>query len=350
MVVRFAIEPDALVDVSYNSPRDMRRHHKRLIKLWEQYGLLVDPSEGPDSITSRFSRRSEAFRSVRAMWQEAWKTKHLCRRTRPQGEGHIRWHALDSPSDLAAYEQLIDLALVETTRGVVCLGIPDDDQDDENDDIYSTYCGAVEAASFRYAEQTQSFGFMLNLSQRTVMAAGQSRSEVWSVWFEKLARRSKEVAVVDRYGFTRRGINGICWTLQFLAECMAGGVVTVYASSPSSLPTSRVSEPELISRVSNALTRKPSSLESVTIFLVADQEMTRDRFISFDECAFSVGHGVSEALRDEYLRQDMPCMLDSQSKGLIRTVRDEVQRLIGRSHRKLRFESGSCIRAEDVAV
>ena len=347
MVIKFAIEPDALVDVSYDSVRAVRRHHKQFIKLWEQFGLLVDPGEGPDSITSLFD--SAAFRKVRTMWQEAWKTKRLCRRTRPQKGLHVRWQTLNSPSDLAGYEQLIDLALVENTRGIVCLGIPDDDQVDENGDVYSTYCGKVEAGFFRYPEETQSFSSMLDLSQRTVMTAGQGRGAIWSAWFENVARRSKEVTVLDRYGFSRRGVNGICWTLRYLTECMMGGVVTIFASNPSSPEISGVPEQELVNRVSTVLTRKPGSLQSVTIFLVADQEMTRDRYIRFDDCAFSVGHGVSEALREECLEQDMPCMLDSQPRGLVRTVRNEIQRLSGQSHRKLRFENGSCISAEDVA-
>ena len=73
MVVRFAIEPDALIDGSYSSSRDMKDVHKRLIRLWEQYGILVDPGEGPNSITSKFD--NQALRNVRRMWQEAWKTK-----------------------------------------------------------------------------------------------------------------------------------------------------------------------------------------------------------------------------------------------------------------------------------
>ena len=348
MVVRFAIEPDALADVSYSSPRDMIGHHKRLIKLWEQYGLLVDPGEGPDSITSRFG--NQAIQAVRMLWQEAWKAKSRCRRVRPAKDNHIRWLNLNSPTDVAAYEHIIELALVDTVRGIAYLGIPDEDNDDHGRNVFSTYCGEVEAAFFRYPEQSQAFGYLDELSRKTVIPAGQGRSAIWSAWFEKLARRSKEVAIVDRYGFSRRGFNGICWALQFLNECMVGGVVTIYASNPLSLVGSSVPEAELISRIRAVLIRKPSSLRSVTIFQVVDQEMTKDRYIRFDECAFSVGHGVSEAFRGEYLDQDMPCLLDPQPKGLVRTVRKEVQRLVGQSHRKLRFENGSCIAAEDVVL
>ena len=348
MVVRFAIEPDALVDVSYSSPRDMTGHHKRLIKLWEEYGLLVDPGEGPDSITSRFG--SQTIQAVRTLWKEAWKTKSRCRRVRPAKDSHIRWQDLNSPADVAVYEHILELVLVDTVRGIAYLGIPEEDHDDHGSDVVSTRCGEVEAALFRYPEQSDAFGYMVELSRKTVIRAGQGRSAIWSGWFEKLAGRSKEAAIVDRYGFSRRGFNGICWTLRFLTECMAGGVITIYASSPSSLTGSGVPEQELINRVRAVLIRKPSSLKSVTIFQVVDQEMTRDRYVRFDECAFSVWHGVSEVLRAEYLDQDMPCLLDPQPKGLVRTVRKEVQRLVGQSHRKLRFENGSLIASEDVIL
>ena len=348
MVVRFAIEPDALADVSYSSPREMVGHHKRLIKLWEQYGLLVDPGEGPGSITSRFG--NQGIQAVRMLWQEAWKTKNRCRRVRPAEESHIRWQDLNSPTDAAAYSNIIELVLVDTVRGIAYLGIPEEDDGDPGRDVISAHCGEVEAALFRHPEQSHAFRYIVELSLKTVIPAGQVRSAIWSAWFEKLARKSKEAAIVDRYGLSRRGFNGICWTLQFLTECMVGGVVTIYASNPLSLAGPGVPEQELINRVRAILIRKPGGLRSVTIFQIVDQEMTKDRYIRFDECAFSVGHGLSEALRAEYLDQDMPCFLDPQPKGLVRTVRKEVQRLVGQSHRKLRFENGSFITSEDVIL
>ena len=86
------------------------------------------------------------------------------------------------------------------------------------------------------------------------------------------------------------------------------------------------------------------------LFLMVDQEMTRDRYIRFDECAFSIGHGVSEAFKDERLAEDMPCLLDAQPRGVVRTMRNEVQRLMGRPHKRLRFEHGFLVTSEDVVL
>ena len=348
MVVKFAIEPDALIDGSYDSPRDMIGQHKRLIRLWEQYGILVDPSEGPDSITSKFD--NEELRKVRTVWQEAWKAKRLCRRVRPEKGHHVRWKTLNSPSDVAAYEQLIEVALVEAVRGIAYLGIPEEDSEGQGDNLYSTYCGSVEAALFRYPEQSHTFASIMELSQRTVMPAQQSRSYIWSTWFENLAQKSREVVIIDRYGFSRRNFNGMCWTLQFLTEGMTDGVVAIYASNPSTLDGLTVSEPDIVNRIRTVLARNPRNLKSVMLFLMVDQEMTRDRYIRFDECAFSIGHGVSEAFKDERLAEDMPCLLDAQPRGVVRTMRNEVQRLMGRPHKRLRFEHGFLVTSEDVVL
>ena len=279
MVVRFAIEPDALIDGSYSSPRDMKDVHKRLIRLWEQYGILVDPGKGPNSITSKFD--NQALRNVRRMWQEAWKTKSRCRRFRPDEYNHVKWELTNSPSELGAYGDLIDLALVESVRGVLYLGIPEEDEGEQSDDIYSVFCEKVEAALLRYSEHSHSLTSIIDLSHRTVIPARQCRTKVWATWFKGLAQRSKEVAIIDRYGFSRRGVHGIYWTLQSLGDAMSDGVVSIYSSAPSSLGTSGVLESDIVNHIGSLLTRKPSNLKSVTVFMFDDQEMTKDRYIKF---------------------------------------------------------------------
>ena len=346
MVVRFAIEPDALLEDSYYSPRDMKNHHKRLIRLWEQYGLLLDPGKGPDSVTSIFD--SHAFRRVRAIWQEAWKTKNRCRRAKTEGDNHIRWDNLNSEADLARYEHLIELALVETYRGIVCLGIPEEDEDDRGNNLYSNFCGAVEAAFFKFPEESHSFQDIMNLSKKTVLPAGQQRGKMWSTWFQKLAQKSKEVVIIDRYGFSKHGLRGICWALDSLRGSMSEGNVSIFSSNPSTLAGSSASESEILNRIGTVLAGEPGKLKTVTVFLLANREMTKDRFIRFDECAFSIGHGVSEAFAREYLDREMPCILDTHPRGLLRIMRNEVQRLIGKSHKKLQFADGKNVKTEEV--
>ena len=346
MVVRFAIEPDALIEGPYDSPRDMKDHHKRFIRLWEQYGLLVDPGRGPDSITDKF--KSEPFRKVREMWQEAWKAKHRCRRVRSKKNHHIRWENLNDPTEMEAYEHLIDIALVGNVRGKSYLGIPEGEDEDQGGDVYSIFCGAVEAALFRYPEQSHSFRYIMDLSQKTVMFAHQHRRQVWTEWFQKLAQKSKEVVIIDRYGFSKRSVNGICWTLQSLAGCMSDGIVSIYTSNPSTLGGTGVSETEVVNRIRAVLEGNPRSFKAITVILVANQKMTKDRYIRFDECAFSIGHGVSEAFRLDYLERETPCMLDTQPRGILKVMRMEVRRLVGQPHRRLGFAHGIHVKAKEV--
>ena len=340
MVVKFAIEPAAPVDCSEMSSRDMMDLHRRLIRLWEQYGILVDPGKGPDSVTSHFDHN--AVRKVRNLWRTAWTAKRRCRRVRTKEEQHIKWAEINGPLDVAPYGHLIDLALVETVRGVAYLGISEDDTDDENR-LYSNFCGEVEATLFKYPEQSRCFASFLERSQQTVVLAHHSRSEIWDTWFKDLARKANEVVIIDRYGFSWNNIEGMCWALQFLTESMADGVAAIYASDPSTLGTTRVSEQGMLNRINAVLSVRPHNLRTVTISLVPNHEMTRDRYIRFDECAFSIGHGISETLRNEYLAQNMPCTLDTMPGGIVKTMREEVQRLVGLTLRRFRFEHGNLV-------
>ena len=345
MVIRFAIEPEALIEHTYISQRDLRAQHKRLIGLWEQYGVLIDPVEGPDSITSKFD--NQAFRKVRELWREAWKMKQRCRRVRPKENHHIRWDDVNSVPELAAYEHLVELALVETARGTVCLGIPEEVDDDSKEDVYSTYCGGVEAALFKYPEHSVAFSNISDLSKKTVIPANRDRSKVWAEWFNNLARRSSEVVIIDRYGASMQGFKGICWTLRSLARCMAGGDVSLFCSNPSTLSGTAVPVTEIVKRVTSALAVNPSKLASVTLFLIADYEMTKDRYVSFDEFAFSIGHGLSEVFRTEYVDRATPCILDTQPRGVIKIVRNEAQRLVSKPHQKLLFTTYGHVKTEN---
>ena len=341
MVIKFAIEPNALIDCSGMSHREIKNLHRRIIRLWEQYGVLVDPGAGPNSLTSQFEH--DVVRGVRDLWQNAWKTRRRCRRVRTTEDQHLQWADINSPSDLERYADLIELALVETVRGVVYLGIQEDDEGGDEGNLYSSFCGGVEATLFRYPEESQSFASLLDISQRTVIPAQRGRKAIWDMWFKNLAQKAREVVIIDRYGFSWNSFNGTCWALQFLTESMVDGVVTIYASDPSTLVTTGVSEEQMMSRIKDVLAASPNNLKSVGIFLVSDHAMTRDRYVRFDECAFSIGHGISETLRNEHLSQDTPCILDTSSRGVFRTMCEEVQRLVSNSPHMLRFEDGNLV-------
>ena len=311
----------------------MKDQHKRQIRLWENYGTLVDPGKGRDSITSVFDH--DTFRKVRALWQDAWKARQRCRRIKPEVSDRIKWEDVNSAADLAAYGDTIELALVETVRGIAYLGISD------NEDSYSAYCGEVEAVLFPFAEQSEAFGYMMSRSQSRVIPARQSIEQIWKEWFQKLAGRSRDIVIIDRYACTKQNLDGLRQILRFLNEDGSKCGVTVYASHPVTMGQPYLNRSETMRRIENAIATEAGVQREVTVFLVADYRMTRDRYMSLGECAFTIGHGVSEAFKQPYVSQDIPCALDTRADGIIRIIRSEARRHRDRYDDVLRFEQGS---------
>ena len=330
MVVRFAIEPDAMVESSGDGSQAMKAQHKRLIALWEQYGTLVDVGRGRNSVISILE--SDALRPVRTLWREAWKAKSRCRRVKPNSNKGVQWADINQASDLAACECDIDLALVETTRGVAYLGIA------EEDDVYGCHCGKVEAVLFRYPEQSEAFASLIRLSQKTIIPVGSRSDDIWSKWFQSIARKTTEVVIIDRYAFAPRNFRGLCRIFGLLRSDTSKCQVTIFASDPSTLRGNRVSDSEIEDGIREYLSGASKTLAAITVVVVPDYHMTRDRYVSFDECAFTIGHGLLEIFSRERLSGDATCVLDTSPSGIVRAMQGESRRLRDRSCRELRFE------------
>jgi len=67
MAITFAIEPGALTEHLGEDSRDLVSFHKRIIRVWAQYGILIDPGKGPSSIVQMFMQ--EALMPVRKIWE-----------------------------------------------------------------------------------------------------------------------------------------------------------------------------------------------------------------------------------------------------------------------------------------
>ena len=319
MLVRFAIEPAAMVQPSGQSPRDMRVAHKRLIRLWEDFGVLIDPGKGPDSISSKFEET--AALPVSQIWRDAWKARERCRRPRTQGNGHVDWNQVNSSDELADCQDRIHLALVETDRGTACLGIPDDGT------TYNSYCGEVEAALFPYAEQSNAFSQLLERSGTKVIAGGTKIEQVWVEWFQPFSRQAQQIMMFDRYLLAHRNVEGMCQIVRFLsAECSVCSI-DIYASNPDTWPGQHLSTNDFITRIENELNGASSSLGTLKVFLVRNDIMTRDRYVGFDECAFHVGHGLPEIFGEPELVSDQPCTLDATTNGFMKTMMREAKRI-----------------------
>ena len=331
MVVRFAIEPDAMVESAGDGSQGMKAQHKRLIALWERYGTLVDAGRGHNSVMNILE--IDALRPVRTLWREAWKAKSRCRRIKPSSNRGIEWVDINQAADLATYECDIDLALVETTRGVVYLGIV------EKDDVYSAYCGSVEAVLFRYPEQSEAFASMIQLSQKTIIPVGSHSEDIWRQWFQSIARKTTEVVIIDRYAFATRNFEGLCRIISLLRSDTSKCCVTIFASEPSTVRGNRVSDSVIEDRIRENLGPASNTLTAITVVFVPDYHMTRDRYVRFDECAFTIGHGLLEVFSRKRLSEDATCVLDTSPNGIIRAIQRETKRLRNKSCRELRFEA-----------
>ena len=340
MVVRFAIEPDALLENSVNDPRALKAQHKRLIELWERYGILVDPGEGIHSITDKFSH--ERLQAVRDVWLTAWRASHVCRRMKPVNIPPTNWANINSPSELAALSESIELALVETTRGIAYLGIADDD------DQFSVDCGTVEACLFQYPEQSRSFNEMIDLSNRTVFQSGQASETVWDNNFKLLVSRSRTVTILDRYAFTDRNLIGMCNVLKLLCSDMSDGIVNIFASRPEDLGSVTIEDQVIVSEIKEAIDGPECGVESVNLFLIADRTMSRERYVRFDQSACSLGHGISELFNRDQLTADMPCSFDTTTTDMVDVIDRAVELHQKQGYRCVRFRAGSYEGTENV--
>ena len=331
MVVRFAIEPDAMIESSDDASQAMKAQHKRLIALWEEYGTLVDAGKGRNSVLSILE--SDALRPVRTLWREAWKAKSRCRRVKPSNNKGIEWVHVNQAADLAAYECDIELALVETTRGVAYLGIA------EKNDVYGSYCGKVEAVLFRYPEQSETFASMIRLSQNTIIPVGSHSDDIWRQWFQSIARKATEVVIMDRYAFAPRNFEGLCRILGLLLSDTSKCQITIFASDPSTLRGNRVSHSEIEDKAREHLSAASNTLAAITVVFVPDYDMTRDRYVRFDGCAFTIGHGLLEVFSRERLSEDATCVLDTSPNGIVGAMRRETRRLQDRRCGVLRFKA-----------
>ena len=333
MLIKFGIEPEALVPPGGGTSRETQALHKRFIRSWEQFGLLVDPGKGPQSISSRLDDVS--LGPVGRIWRDAWKARKRCRRSLPPGGQAIDWDGVNAKDDLAGYASIVRVAFVETDRGIVNLGISD------NGTTYKVDCDQVEAVLFPYAEESNDFAEMLGRLDTKVIPGGTGIEEIWGQWFLPFAQVADKISFLDRYLFANRNTAGFHQILDWLSSDAPDCNIDVLASNPDTIPGASLSRSEFVERTVNRLNALNNGVGTLTIFLVRDDAMTRERYVSFDECTFHVGHGLPEIFGEPILADDHPCTLDATSTGFNRIVHDEIRRITGHYNVVLTFRRGS---------
>ncbi len=234
MIVRFAVEPEALLLPRFDAPL-RRAVHQRLLDLWRRVGLLVfDGTRFGDSALAAVVEQLP--QDLRVRWQASLKQNRLM----PLGEGFSGWAALESPEQLRAVADKIDLVCCEETRAQI-LGVPADQE------AWACPDPRLEICRFDCIDQAAAFRRAQVLAEEDV-PAGTRVDDLYQERFAVLAEHCQHVVIVDRYAWQRfhertgGGRNsGLAWLLSRLDGCRRVHQVIVYSSIPDTYTVQQVS-------------------------------------------------------------------------------------------------------------
>lgn len=257
MLVNFGIDPEA-IDDSTNG-----YHIKALKNKWHRFGVLAHPSyeDGSLSILSRrFPKLNR--QELQTLWVDAWQ------------------EILNDPLRFLRCKSDFSVALVSEKRAK-------DRQIPNGDSIYLDGGALGDVEWIRFTELNASKEFeRTEAISRSPILRGQQSEGIWQVRFRPLAKFSGEIVIIDR----NAGTQGVTNLLNFIDNDTTNCAVTIYSSFENS-------------ELDDYRTRSPNfnNIEAVTIYLPLNYQFGRegrDRFIRFDERAFSLGHGITEVFRD----------------------------------------------------
>ena len=184
MLVEFAIDPEAILELGRLERPRRREVSRRLLKLWALHGFLVIPGATP-RILEEIKRLPQ---DVRKDWEEA-----LVQHRPRTAQGLPCLSTVHCESDLAPFRQVIDVASLDAVRAME-LGLTDDDDS-------RSFEGDVEVCRFESTDLAKAFE-AAELSSREPIAAEFSVSDLWRDRFRKLAASAKNIVIVDRYALS----------------------------------------------------------------------------------------------------------------------------------------------------
>ena len=309
MLVKFAIEPDALDNAEGAQITSLRRNW------WTPFGILVD-SRGTNSILNSgnyqtnlgSARRIDFVKAFESFQKNGWP---LWSET-----DNIDWQNMPTRADLAQYQDAFSLALIEDTRALE-FDIP------ENGD----FCGGVEAIRFRHAGASTKFYEASLLTQQAIQL-GKSVSALWQERFSPLASHSngnQQITIVDRYAASNiyNGNNELFNLLKFIHSDSPGCRITIWSSDRNASTQIRVNEIE--KRLNDEIAQlhlSRNGIRSIDLFLCYDDVFGRyghERYIRFGEFTCVIGIGI-EIFRGGNVDRETEFSLKSPEH--IRTYRD----------------------------
>lgn len=277
MLIRFSVEPSSLLEL-----KDHAIFDTMLNIFWIPFGILVDFASEASIRDSNSSFSDELETLFKSYHSDGWPLWVYADK--------ILWDDIMSPSDMASYQDRIQLALVEETRAMVALQIP------ESDRIYSRYCGDVEAIRFRHIPLSKELANAIHRSDENI-PIHQPISELWKERFQILARYSEQVTIVDR--FALKNFHSGHPELINLLELLQSDVktpcrITIYSAFRDlSIPDLYSINSKLNAWLRDIINR--DTINQVTVFVSHDSVFIRrahDRYVRFGGYTITIGRGI----------------------------------------------------------
>jgi hypothetical protein len=285
MLVRFAIDPDAL-RAEFD---DSIIAHRRLVRLWQQAGILVHRG-------SRFSdsELGEAVESLPQALRKLWKEAVTTCRTSP-GDLHPDVRVLKRPEDFACFTGRVRVACLERSRarqlGVGAEGVvgPPD--------------VAIELCRLDTVDQSPAFQHALEVMSADI-PGGQPTDQVWAERFAGLlAGTTRTIVLIDRYALQDYSCKGFRYLMEKVAANSTPLKVVVFCSSFDA-------SAEQTQRKASALVRDAAGTGLRELWLqVASSgrfgRVAHYRTLRFDDLACDLNTGI-EVLAPRRVRRSCP--------------------------------------------
>lgn len=281
MIIRFAVDPEALA--MRNFPAPLRRSlHDNMLRLWANVGVLVYTGRAFEQSQLSVALR-ELPQDIRKMWLLALKQNRI-----QQGPPHWKGiRALESPEELSALTKAIDILCLDEVRAAL-LGLPEEEEsiqlDANNLELVRFDC-VNRALVFQEAEELA----------REPIEKGTKVLDVWKQRFARLARLSRHVVVMDRFALEsafKRGDkhSGIRRFLMELNQTAETSGVTVYAS------VKEFSSRKLRDHLEGIWRELPKGgIRKIQLYLVDDRDfmtIAHDRYVRFEKSVCEIGIGL----------------------------------------------------------
>lgn len=281
MIIRFAVDPEALAMQSFPAP--LRRSlHDNMLRLWSRLGVLVHSGKSFEQ-----SQLSAAIRElpqdVRKMWLAAIKQNRI-------QQGPPNWSgvtSLEAPEDLGASTKNIDVLCLDEVRAAL-LGLP------EEQESIQLSSSNLELVRFDCVNRANVFLQAEELANEPI-EKDTKILEVWRQRFDRLARLSRHIVLMDRFALEsahKRGDphSGLRRFLMELNKSANTCGVVIYTSVKEFQPH------ELIGHFTQIWQSVPSGgVRKVQLYLVDDRDfmgIAHDRYIRFEKTVCEIGMGI----------------------------------------------------------